>query len=226
MQRCRHVVSVTLKVVVESVGRHDDVVVVSESYPRTWCLSGHLCVVRVQLLHLLLGVLAEEVVVCVTVCEGGVHGYDGVEEYLEVGQRVALGVCRYGRGEVTACRRAHDAYILGVDIPALGVPPDHSHGLLSVLNGHFVIAVGQTVVEHYGGYALLCEEWRPVCTLTVHDDTAVCATGTDDHCTACRTALLWQEDLYVSLILRVAIVVRRLSCPEADTLALLVCRAE
>ena len=71
-------------------------VVVRQKQACTRRKARHLKVGTVLLLVLLMGVLAQQIVVRALMGVALHHGYDGIEEYLEVGFGVGFRLCGYG----------------------------------------------------------------------------------------------------------------------------------
>ena len=102
-----------------------------------------------------LSLLAQEVAARPFVRHALVHRDDGIEEDGEVRTYLEGGVCRDDRRQVTSCREAHDAYIVGIDAPdRCGVAND-ADALLYVADRLGTVALRQPVVHHEVGDAAL-----------------------------------------------------------------------
>lgn len=92
VERGWHVVAIALYVVVGTVHGQHGVVVVAQGDEGTRRYAGHLLVAAELLDGFLRGLLAEEVDHRAAMGEAGIHRDDGVEQNLEVGLRVVLGL--------------------------------------------------------------------------------------------------------------------------------------
>lgn len=109
------------------------------------------------------------------------HGDDRVEQYLEVGHGIACGMGGNSRGQVTTCREAHDANVLGIDVPLLGIAAHQTGGFLSILGRYCIVAMRHAVFHDDEGNALTIKELGPVVSLVVHGQMLVATTRTAYH---------------------------------------------
>ncbi len=91
-----------------------------------------------------------------------VHGDDGIEEDAEIGSHVEWGQGRHGGSQVSACRKAHDAHIVGIDAPNGGTVTNGHHSMVGIGQRDFGISLGHTVLQREVGDAALVE---PGCTV-------------------------------------------------------------
>src|SRR3712207_8238866 len=84
MERGRNVMSIEFGVVVHAIGRHDNVVVIAQSYPCTGRNPCYLHVVAVISLILLVTSTTQKVVMAALMSVARHHRYDRIKEYLEV----------------------------------------------------------------------------------------------------------------------------------------------
>ena len=171
--------TITLEIIVCSIGRKNGMVVVAEHNESTGSDTGDLLVVAILTLEFLFRSLAKEIVVGAHVRETRIHGNDRIEENLEVGGSVATGVSGKGGGKMSTCRRTHDAHLVGVDVPRLGIAAHKTHSLLGVLKGHLVYAVGHTIFQHHGGNTHVVEKRSPVAPLMIHCEMGIATTWTN-----------------------------------------------
>ena len=163
-------------------------------------------VVAVILLVFLLRVLSKQVVVRADVGVGGHHRDHGVEQNLEVGLGVALGVNGERGGEVTTGREAHDAHIFCVDLPCPGVTSHRAHGLFGIAHRHLVVAVGHAILEHHDGNAEVVEEGSPLCAFMFHGEVLVSSSRADYHGASCGFLLVGQEHLQFCHVVQLVLV--------------------
>ena len=206
-----HIVLVELLVVVEAVGSGHSLIIVAEGEEGARGGAVYLQVVaelglealQLLLVFLIVGELTKEAVVRAHVGIAGIHGDDGVEEDLEVGRSIARRMGGDGGGEVTASREAHDAHIVGVDVPLGGMAAHELHGLLGIGDGDEAVTVGHAVLEDDEGDALVIEERGPLMTLVVHGEVGIAATRAAHHSAPCSLLLGGQingEFRFVSIV--------------------------
>ena len=83
-----------------------------------------------------------------------VHGDDRIEQNLEIGTLFRTVVVGGGCGcQMSACRASLYAYL--ADSVFIGIGLEQTHGLMQVIQRNLGVAVGQTVLEHGQGYALI-----------------------------------------------------------------------
>ena len=148
MQSSRNIVAIKLNVVVHAIDRQHSVVVVREEDAGTRSDTRHLKVGAILLFLLLAGILAKQIVVRTLMSIALHHCYDGIEQYLEIRLSVALRLCSYCRGKVSASRAAHETNILLIDMPIGSIAAHNAHSLLGIANGLKVKSVSQ---EKIGG---------------------------------------------------------------------------
>ena len=134
------------------------------------------------------------------------HRNDRIEQYLEIGSCIALGMGSYRRGQMATGREAHDAYIIRIDVPFLGMTAHQTHSLVSILLGNGIVAMRHTIFYHDEGNALTCEERSPVVTFMLHGQVLIASTRTADYGTPRSLIGTGQIDPHLSLVFRVAIV--------------------
>ena len=128
----RHLTGDELLIVVQAVEWRHGAVVVSQSQEAAWGMLRHMLFVGVLIDEFPLGGLTQQIVERALVSGALLHRDDRIEQYLEVRCSVASGMGSNGRGQMTASREPHDAYVLRVDMPLLGIPTNQSDGLLSI----------------------------------------------------------------------------------------------
>ena len=106
-----------------------------------------------------------------------------------------------------SCRESHDADVIGVDVPLLGMCLHGSDGFVSIRLRHGVVAMRHTVFQHDGGDAAGIEEWCPLVTFMVHGRQIIATTGTDDHRTGGRCASLGQINGDAGLVIPLGIII-------------------
>ena len=149
------------------------------------------------------------------------HRDDGIEQYLEVGGSITLRVGGDGRCQMAASREAHDAHLLGIDVPGFCHAAYQSHGLLGILDGYPIGSVWHAVFQYDDGNAHAVEERCPLRAFVLHGQMAVATTRADDDGTPRRLALGRQIDRHLCHILRVAITRLRPLWPQIQLQSLL-----
>src|SRR5690606_38505365 len=103
--------------------------------------------------------------------------------YLVLAVRVAaidVSPCRCG--EVSACRKAHDADAVRIDTPLFCVPPCHSNGTLGVSQGNRMPVLRSVPVpQNNGSHAERIEPPRNLNTLVIEGERSVASTGTNHY---------------------------------------------
>ena len=153
---------------------------------------GHLFLVGKELHYFGIGVVAEQVALGTAV---GVfaHGHHGVDQNGKVGPagNPVEGVLGgrsscFGKvsgrcgGQVSACGKSKDTHLVGVDLPFLGPVPDQSDGPLGILERNEGTTLGQTVLEHHTGNAVVVEPLGDAVSLGAHDEPTVASARADN----------------------------------------------
>ena len=197
---------VQLFVVVDAVQWRHRTVVVCQSQEAARRVLVDVLLVAVLVDQFALGRLAQQVVARALVCGALFHGDDRIEQYLEVRCCLSCSMGSHRRSQVSACREAHDAYIVRIDVPLLGMPANQSDSLFGILCRNGIVTVGHAVFQHDEGNALSVEERSPVEAFVLHGQMLVATTGAAHHGTPCGFLLVRQKDGHLRHVVRVAVI--------------------
>ena len=158
--------------------------------------------------------LAEEIVVRPFVRVSGVHGYDWIEEYLEVGHNISLGMGSESGRKVASGRESHYSHVVAVDIPFLGIHTHHAHSLLHIAHRHLLVAVRHAVLEHEDSYSHLVEEGCPVLSLMIHGKSSIATARANDDGSPRGLLAFWQKGIEFGRIRGYRTFNYRFACPQ------------
>ena len=120
------------------------------------------------------------------------------------------------RGQVTTCRETHDAHILRVDVPLLGMATYQADSLFSILGRNLPDAMGHAILQHDESNTLTVEERRPLVSFMIHSQSCIATTRTTYYGTSRSLLLVRQIDPYLSHILRITITGVRTVRPQIN----------
>ena len=155
----------------------------------------------------------------------GHHGDYRIEKNLEVGPGIFLRMSGYGGRQMAACRRAHNAHLVGLYAPFGGVAAHKAHGLFGIRDGNVGVAMRHAVFKYDGCNAHVVEESSPVVPLMVHRQVLIAATRAYHHGTARCLFGRGQIDTHLGRVGSITVIAGRIALPQVEVKHLL-CRKE
>ena len=135
MKYRRNIVLVQRQIIINSVSRRNDFIIITIYDKSTRCIFRHLLFIRIFKFQFSRSIFSQKVVVRAPMGIRFIHRNHRIKKNLKVRTKFGLSMSGNGRSQMSTGRRAHDTNVIRVQIPDIGTVTHQFHCCFSIRNG-------------------------------------------------------------------------------------------